>query len=150
MKYLNMKIHTHRTDRLIRPALLLITTFSILFSTSATANDYLDQLTREASESVSNFSGFNAERGKTILLAQFGTGKPDTPACTSCHDKNSALSGKTRAGKLIEPMAVSVNPQRFTDSEKIEKWFGRNCRSVIGRECTLIEKGDFLTYMTSL
>ena len=40
-------------------------------------------------------------------------------------------------------------PARFTDPEKVAKWFLRNCTSVLGRECTAIEKGDFLTFMSA-
>ena len=74
-------------------------------------------------------------------------GKPDTPACTTCHTDSPLNTGKTRAGKAIEPMAVSANPQRFTDMEKVEKWFGRNCNSVLGRDCTPQEKGDVATWL---
>ena len=49
----------------------------------------------------------------------------------------------------IEPMAVSVTPDRYTDPKKVAKWFRRNCKSVLGRECATLEKGDFLTFMIS-
>ena len=49
--------------------------------------------------------------------------------------------------KDIEPMAASANPKRFTDQAKTEKWFGRNCNNVLGRECMPTEKGDFITFM---
>ncbi len=58
--------------------------------------------------------------------------------------------GKTRAGKDIEPMAASVNPKRYADRAEVEKWFKRNCNDVVGRECTLAEKGDVLTYLLGL
>lgn len=148
MKNSNRHQNTSGPGRLIVSSVVSIT-ITLLISTGTKANEYLDQLTVEAKQSESSFTGFSGKRGQTLFLTEFGTGKPDTPACISCHDKNPSLSGKTRAGKVIDPMATSVNPQRFTDTAKIEKWFGRNCRSVIGRECTVIEKGDFLTYMTS-
>jgi hypothetical protein len=44
-------------------------------------------------------------------------------------------------------MAVSIQADRYLDAAKVEKWYRRNCRSVLGRECTAIEKGDFLTFM---
>ena len=47
-------------------------------------------------------------------------------------------------GKAIEPLAPSANPKRLTDPEHIEKWFLRNCKWTLGRECTPQEKGDFL------
>jgi len=58
-------------------------------------------------------------------------------------------TGKTRTGKPIKPMALSKTPDRYSDPEKVEKWFRRNCRSVLGRECTPVEKGDFITFMIS-
>lgn len=94
--------------------------------------------------------GFSAERGKTFFEAQHVGGKPDTPSCTTCHGPNPRQSGRTRAGKTIDPMAVSANPDRFTDSAKVEKWFRRNCDTVLGRICTADEKGNVIAYLSSL
>ena len=58
-------------------------------------------------------------------------------------------AGQTTVGQAIKPMAVSVTPDRFTDMAKTEKWFRRNCKTVLGRECTPVEKGDFIAFMTS-
>jgi hypothetical protein len=67
---------------------------------------------------------------------------------TSCHGENPSVPGKNaKTGKVIEPMAVSANPKRFTDRAEVEKWFKRNCQQVLGRECTPGEKGDFITFM---
>ena len=82
-------------------------------------------------------------------MADHQGGKPDTPSCTTCHTKNPTAMGQTRAGKEIKPMAVSKTPDRFTDPEKIAKWFLRNCTSVLGRECTAAEKGDIITFLAS-
>jgi Domain of unknown function (DUF1924) len=98
----------------------------------------------------SAFTGFSAEKGKAFFLADHVGGKPDTPSCTSCHTKSPLNAGQTRAGKTIDPMAVSLSPKRFTEMAKTEKWFARNCSSVLGRECTPQEKGDFITYMSGL
>jgi len=32
----------------------------------------------------------------------------------------------------------------------VAKWFRRNCKTVLGRECTAQEKGDILTYLSSI
>ena len=44
-------------------------------------------------------------------------------------------------------MAPSVVPERYADATKVEKWFRRNCNEVLGRECSPLEKGDWLAYM---
>jgi len=69
-------------------------------------------------------------------------------SCETCHGTNLKVSGKhIRTGKVIDPMAPSVNSERFTDEKKIEKWFKRNCKWTLGRECTPQEKGDFLSFL---
>lgn len=103
-----------------------------------------------AAKADPNFKGFSAERGKAFFTGTHTGGKPDTPACTTCHTTDLTKEGKTRAGKPIEPMAASVNPKRYTDPAEVEKWFKRNCNDVLGRECTPTEKGDALTYLLSL
>ena len=109
----------------------------------------LDFYATEAKASDPGFSGFSAERGEHLFRTNFSTGKPDTPACTTCHTADPRKAGQTRAGKDIEPMAASTNPNRYGDQAKSEKWFGRNCNNVLGRECTAAEKGDFITFMLS-
>ena len=95
-------------------------------------------------------SSFSAERGKALFMGTHTGGKPATPSCTTCHTKDPNATGQTRAGKIIEPMAVSKNPSRFTDPEKVAKWARRNCKSVLGRECSKTEIGDILTYLNSI
>ena len=109
----------------------------------------LDFYASEAKASDPGFSGFSAERGEHLFKTNFSTGKPDTPSCTTCHTTDARKAGQTRAGKDIEPMAASANPNRYSDQAKTEKWFGRNCNNVLGRECTATEKGDFITFMLS-
>ena len=110
-------------------------------------DDLIDHYATLAKSETQSFSGFDSDRGKELYLKEFSTGKIDTPSCTSCHTNDPTQVGKTRAGKAIDPMAVSVSPERYQTLKKAEKWFGRNCRSVLGRECTAIEKGDFLSFM---
>ena len=108
----------------------------------------LDQLTTQARAADPGFTGFSAQRGEALFRTEWATGKPDTPACTSCHDPDPAKPGMTRAGKVIPPMAVSARSDRYTDPANVAKWFTRNCTGVLGRECTPVEKGDFLTFMS--
>lgn len=71
-------------------------------------------------------------------------------SCATCHTSDPRNKGMTRANKEIAPMAPSVNPMRFTDPAKVEKWFTRNCKDVLERPCTPQEKSDFIEYLRSL
>ena len=69
-------------------------------------------------------------------------------SCASCHTYNLRKIGKhVRTNKAIEPLAPSINSERLIDAKKIEKWFKRNCKWTIGRECSPQEKSDFLIYI---
>jgi len=128
----------------------LLAGIAILVAGAAQAGVREDQLAQYASAAKSAnpaLSGFSAERGKTLHTQNFTGGKPDTPACTSCHGKDPRGTGKTPTGKTIDAMAASVTPARYTDPAKVEKWFKRNCTEVLGRDCTPQEKGDWLTFM---
>ena len=71
-----------------------------------------------------------------------------TRSCATCHGEDLRAKGKhVRTGKVIDPMAPSVNKERLTDAKFIEKWLKRNCKWVVGRECTPQEKGDLLSYL---
>jgi mono/diheme cytochrome c family protein len=110
----------------------------------------LDHFAELAKQADSQFSGFSVARGEAFFLARQTTGNVDTPSCSTCHTTNPRNEGQTTVGKAISPMAVSRTPDRFTDLAKVEKWFRRNCDTVIGRECTPQEKGDFIAFMSSL
>lgn len=112
-------------------------------------DELLNRYKAEARTADASFSGFSAARGEALYRDRHAGGKPDTPACTSCHANDPRKPGQTPTGKAIDPVAVSVSPDRYTDSAKVEKWFRRNCNEVLGRECTALEKGDWLTWMIS-
>lgn len=133
---------------LINP--LLVAALALSLSGAGIAGPREDQLARYASAAKAanpGFAGFSAERGKTLHTQNFAGGKPDTPACTSCHGKDVRGAGRTLSGKPIDPVAVSAAPSRYTDPAKVEKWFKRNCNEVLGRECSAQEKGDWLSFM---
>jgi len=130
---------------------LLLPLFGASYAAADAQRDaILSAFAAEAKKADPSFSTFSAADGKAFWTATHTGGKPDAPSCTACHTKNPAASGQTKAGKTIDPMAVSANPQRFTDPAKVAKWFGRNCDTVLGRECTAKEKGDVITYLAGL
>ncbi len=69
-------------------------------------------------------------------------------SCASCHTKDLTQNGKhVKTRKLIKPMSPSVNPERLSNARKVNKWFKRNCKWTMGRECTAQEKSNFLVYI---
>ena len=124
--------------------LLYVTLVLLLpFATPALASDSSDALlTTYQSQGAEDFS---AEAGATLWKQDFN-GK----SCTSCHSDSVQSVGKhQRTGKPIKAMAPSVNTTRLTDAKKIEKWFRRNCKWTMGRECSPQEKGDILTWLAN-
>lgn len=89
----------------------------------------------------------NAQRGRVFFKATHG----GEWSCASCHGAAPTVSGKhADTGKLISPLAPAFNPKRFTDTAKVNKWFGRNCKDVLARECSAAEKADVLAFLNSL
>ncbi len=130
---------------LILPAAIAL--LSTVIAAAEPRGDLLDDFATQAKAADPGFTAFSASRGETLFSTMFAQGKSETPACTTCHSASPLKMGETRAGKPIKPMAASVTPDRYTDPMKVAKWFRRNCKSVLGRECTAQEKGDFLTFM---
>ncbi len=88
----------------------------------------------------------DAEQGKKMWKKTFN--KNGERSCASCHTKDLTQNGKhIKTSKDIKPMSPSVNPERLTDSKKVNKWFKRNCKWTLGRECTAQEKTNFLVYI---
>lgn len=91
---------------------------------------------------------FSAERGKAFWNAERVSDSGEKMTCATCHGADLRQPGKHhKSGKRIEAMAPSANPERYTELEKIEKWFTRNCKQVLQRECTPREKGDVLRFL---
>lgn len=92
----------------------------------------------------------SAARGEKLFFAKRVHSSGESVGCTTCHTENPRATGKTRANKLIEPIAPIANKERFTDPAKVEKWFKRNCKDVLERACTEQEKADFIAFMLSV
>jgi len=87
----------------------------------------------------------SAERGRTFFTSRHG----GELSCASCHGMPATAPGKhASTGKVIEPLAPAANPLRFTDTAKVNKWFTRNCKDVLARECSAAEKADVLAWLT--
>lgn len=88
-----------------------------------------------------------AERGRSFFTSRHG----GEWSCASCHGQLPAAAGKhASTGKAIDPLAPAFNPLAFTDGAKVDKWFRRNCKDVLQRECSAGEKADVLAFLLSL
>jgi hypothetical protein len=88
-----------------------------------------------------------AERGRVFFTSRHG----GEWSCASCHGTPPTQAGRhAGTGKALEPLAPAFNPSTFTDTAKVDKWFRRNCKDVLQRECTAAEKADVMAYLTSL
>ncbi len=92
-------------------------------------------------------SSGQADKGKAFFAARHG----GEWSCASCHGAPPTVQGQhAGTGKSIAPLAPAFNPKGFTDTAKVDKWFRRNCKDVLSRECTAIEKSDVLAYLNAL
>ena len=89
----------------------------------------------------------NVAKGQTLFNNQHG----GEWSCASCHGTPPTKEGKhANTGKVLAPLAPAFNPKAFTETAKAEKWFRRNCKDVLSRECSANEKADVLAYLISL
>ncbi len=118
-----------------------------LAARAETPADFLKQFETTARQESAGFQGFSAQRGEAFFRATHGR----EWSCASCHTQNPLAAGKhARTDKPIAALAPAANAERFTQPDKVAKWFKRNCNDVLGRACTAQEKGDVLAYLTSL
>jgi len=106
-------------------------------------------VTGYAAEAAKETPGFtpSAARGNSFFTREWGVSHK-MPNCTACHGKDLSADGKhVITDKRIAPVSPAVNPERFTNYKKVEKWFKRNCTEVLGRECTAAEKADFIQFI---
>lgn len=115
--------------------------FASLHAVAATSEELLAGYTAQAGQPA------QVARGEAFFKASHG----QAWQCVSCHGQ-SPMSGGRHAStdKVIEPLAPAANAKRFTDSAKVEKWFRRNCKDVLARECSAAEKADVLAWLITL
>jgi opacity protein-like surface antigen len=127
---------------------LALAVLACLGCASASASVVERLLKQYESQGAARFSAASAQALWTRDFPDAKSGQKRQ--CSQCHHEDLRKSGKHAVtGKVIEPLAPSANPKRLTDAEHIEKWFTRNCKWTMGRECTPQEKGDFLMMIRS-
>jgi hypothetical protein len=115
--------------------------FASLHAMAATPAELLAGYTAQVGQPA------DAAKGEAFFKASHG----QEWQCTSCHGKSPTVGGRhASTDKAIEPLAPAANAKRFTDSAKVEKWFRRNCKDVLARECSAAEKADVLAWLISV
>lgn len=114
---------------------------------AATPQQLLDGYADDARKADPAFRSFSAERGRLFFTSTHGR----EWRCATCHTDDPRAGGRhASTQKAIKPLAPAANPARFTDPANVEKWFRRNCKDVVGRECTAGEKGDLVAWLVTL
>ncbi|MFK5986735.1 MAG: DUF1924 domain-containing protein [Pseudomonadota bacterium] len=92
----------------------------------------------------------NVSRGEQLWTSEFiRAGQDRKRSCAGCHSADLKNIGKhLRTGKKIKALAPSVNPTSLSKTKKIKKWFKRNCKWTMGRECNAQEKADILLFIS--
>lgn len=110
-------------------------------ATATTPANLLADYTRQAGGAA------DPARGRALFTANHG----QSLTCAACHGESPVLPGKHAiTGKVIGPLAPIASAERFTDAARAEKWFRRNCREVLDRECTAAEKANVLSWLIQL
>lgn len=120
----------------------------------ATAQKLANKYAKEAKIADPNYAGLNVEAGKAFFNREVTRSKGDTRslgraiACASCHTSNPANVGKhIVTGKSIAPLSPNVNGERFANIKKVELGFTKHCNNVLGSDCSLAEKGNYIAYL---
>ena len=124
---------------------------SLAIAGSACAESPVALMEGYASQAVRSVPGFtpSAERGREFFTHKWNVSHK-MPSCSTCHGDNLIQAGKhVITGKRIKPLSPKGDAERFTDAAKAKKWFRRNCREVVGRECTAAEKADLLKFFNN-
>ena len=101
----------------------------------------------KAYAAVSGGASPSAQRGEQFFNATHG----GDWSCATCHGNPPTRPGvHASTGKPIAPLAPAFNPERFTNAGTVEKWFKRNCKDVLKRECSAAEKADVMSYVLQL
>ena len=128
-------------------AATLAATLAPAAARSVTPEDLMRGYAQQARREVVTYAGPSATAGRHFFTTKQG----GDWSCSDCHTANPAASGRhTVTGKTIAPLAPAANAQRFRDAARAEKWFKRNCKDVLKRECSAAEKADVMSYLLEL
>ena len=133
---------------MMKHSLLIYVLVLTPFAFVSADNSVLNQLT--AGYRAEGATAADAKKGQQLWNKTFAGQAPYTErSCSSCHTDKLKNKGKhVRTGKLLQPLAPSVNKNSLTKIKQVEKWLKRNCKWTLSRECSAQEKTDLLTYIS--
>jgi mono/diheme cytochrome c family protein len=133
-------------ETIMNKSILAMAMFLSSAAWAETPRQFADAYGAEAARTQPGFTA-DAGRGRAFAEKRWGVSEK-LSSCTACHTDNPRNQGKhIVTGKQIAPLSPSVNAERFSDPAKVEKWFKRNCKEVVGRLCTPAEKADFIQFV---
>lgn len=113
-----------------------------------TARQFVDAYAADAAKTQPGFRA-DAARGRAFAAKNWGVSEK-LASCAACHTENPRQAGRHAVtGKTIAALSPRANPERFSDPAKVEKWFRRNCKEVVGRPCDAAEKADFIQFVST-
>jgi hypothetical protein len=137
---------SHRFSSRFPQAPLAAVAVTLLAAASAQAADTSATRQLERFGTAAGAPG-DAERGRLFFTSRHG----GEWSCASCHHDAPLTAGKhAKTGKAIDPIAPVANAAALTDTARVDKWFRRNCKDVLGRECSAGEKADVVAYLLGL
>ncbi len=130
-------------NHILITSLLIITLSGIAQAETNTVNKLLEAYNSQGATTA------DAEQGKILWQKTYkGKGEFSSRSCANCHTEDLTQTGKhVKTNKEIKPMAPAANPKRLTNIKKVNKWFKRNCKWTMGRECSAQEKANILVYI---
>ena len=128
-----------------RLGMALVLTLSASFVLADSPANLLE--TYKAQAKASGVAAGDVARGQSFFNSTHG----NEWKCASCHGALPTGKGEHAiTHKVIEPLAPAFNAQRFSDLAKADKWFRRNCKDVLARECSAAKKADVLAWLITL
>lgn len=134
--------------------LMLTITSLTTYADVITAQKLADKYAAAAKIVDPSAKGLSAAAGKIFFNRQLLGFKGDTSnpgkavACASCHTTNPANPGlHIVTKKPIKPLSPAINPKRFSSIKNVEIKFTKHCNEVVGSDCTLQEKANYIAYL---
>jgi hypothetical protein len=135
----------------MRLLIAAVTLSTCVAAQAAGPADILQGYASQARKASPSFKEFSAASGQRFYGAQVKHSSGRQMSCATCHSADPRGAGRhERTGKEIAPLAPAANKERISDAANVEKWFKRNCRDVLERDCSLQEKGDFIAFLLSI